>query len=197
MSRPAAPAESPKLVAVSRAAAGWALGYTLYRAYYALGGTWGILGTPFSHADWIRINAIAAALLLVAAILPLAAVGSWRRPRMRQLLLALAWIVSVGCVSHALIAMTSRVLSLTGVLTIDYPFWATIDTRKADVQDLFFNEPWFLIQGLLWAAMAWLGALGASPRRGWWVGSALAATAAATAVGLLTSFGVLPSVIVG
>ena len=54
-------------VTLSRVAAAWALGYALYRGYYALGGTWAILGIPVSHAQWIRINAIAAGMLLVAA----------------------------------------------------------------------------------------------------------------------------------
>jgi len=187
----------PKLAAASRVAAAWALGYALYRGYYALGGTWGILGTPVSHAQWIRINAIAAGMLLAAAVAPIAFLRAWHMRTMRPFLLVVAWLVSVACVSHATIAMTTRVLSLTGMLEIDYPFWETIDTRKADLQDLFFNEPWFLVEGLLWAAIAWFGALRASHRRGWWIGSALGATMLMTALGLLTSFGVIEAVIVG
>jgi hypothetical protein len=187
----------PELATLSRVAAAWALGYAIYRGYYALGGTWGILGTPVSHAQWIRINAIAAGMLLAAAVAPIAFLGAWSTPRAHPFLLAIAWLVSVACVSHATIAMTTRVLSLTGILTIDYPFWQTIDTRKADLQDLFFNEPWFLVEGLLWAGMAWFGALRASDRRAWWIGSALGATTLMTVLGLLTSFGVIEAVIVG
>ncbi len=99
--------------------------------------------------------------------------------------------------SHALVGVVQRVLSLTGMLTISYPFWRTIDRRQADLQDLFFNEPWFLIEGLLWAAMAWVGALRVSPRRLWWIGSAVAATAALTAMALMSAFGVIGQMIIG
>jgi hypothetical protein len=113
------------------------------------------------------------------------------------LLLAIAGMVCVACVSHATIAMPTRVLSLSGAHTIEYPFWETIDTRKADLQDLFFNEPWFLVEGLLWAEIAWFGALRESKHRGWWLGTALLAILTATASGLLASFGLIERVIVG
>ena len=83
------------------------------------------------------------------------------------------------------------------MLTIEYPFWLSIDRRMADLQALFFNEPWFLVQGLLWARMAWVGALRDSPRRMWWVGSALCATVALTVMGLLSAFGVIGRWVVG
>jgi hypothetical protein len=40
-------------------------------------------------------------------------------------------------------------LSLAGLLRIEYSptVWASIDRRAADLQDLFFNEPWFLVEG--------------------------------------------------
>lgn len=181
----------------SRLAAAWALGYGLYRGYYALGGTFGIFGTPVSMEQWRRINGIAAAMLFVAAMLPLVSVHAWGNRRARPVLLALCWIVTVGCVSHALIGIVQRIASLTGMLTIEYPFWQTIDRRTADLQALFFNEPWFLIEGLLWAAIAWAGALYDSTRRRWWIGTALAAIALSTSVGLLSAFGVIGQLIVG
>jgi hypothetical protein len=46
----------PRLVAVSLVAAGWALLYALYRAYYGLGGTAGMFGPPSSEALWRSIN---------------------------------------------------------------------------------------------------------------------------------------------
>jgi hypothetical protein len=83
------------------------------------------------------------------------------------------------------------------MLTIDYPFWQTIDRRTADLQDLLFNEPWFLIERLLWALIAWVGALRESPWRQWWIASVAVATIASTVVGLLTAFGVFARTIVG
>lgn len=183
---------------VSRIAAVWSFGYGLYRAYYAAGGTFGMHGVPrLSTEQWRHINAVAAVLLFITGFLALALVSAWESPRARPALLALCWIIAVACVSHALIDIVQRIASLTGALTIDYPYWRTIDRQAADLQDLFFNEPWFLIEGLLWAAIAWVGALRASRRRSWWVGSALAATAVSTVIGLLSAFGVIGKWIIG
>lgn len=156
----------------------------------------GMPGTPDSIAQWRRINAIGGVILFVAAALAIVLGTVWPR-RLRLLGLAICWIAAVGCVSHALIDIGQRIASLTGALTISYPFWRTIDRRTADLQDLFFNEPWFLVEGLLWAAIAWNGALRESERRRWWIGSAVAATIASTAVGLLSAFGVIGKLIIG
>ena len=180
----------------SRLAAVWSLGYGLYRSYYALGGTIGMHGTPVSLAQWRRINAIGAAILFIIAVLAIILVNAWAYRRARPFLLVLCWIITVACVSHALIDIVQRIASLSGALTISYPFWQTIDRKTADLQDLFFNEPWFLIEGLLWAAIAWTGALRESPRRLWWVGSAVAAMVASTTVGLLSAFGVIGRMII-
>ncbi|HET9948930.1 MAG TPA: DUF3995 domain-containing protein [Longimicrobiales bacterium] len=185
------------LLRLSRIAAVWALLYGVYRLYYAAGGAAGMLGTPRSHDQWIRINAVAGVLLLVFAVLPVALVNAWSNARARPVLLALCWIVTVACVSHAAIGIVQRIASLTGTLTIDYPFWQTIDRREADLQALFFNEPWFLVQGLLWAAIAWHGSLWSSPRRRRWLGSAAAATLVATATGIATAYGVIERTIIG
>ena len=185
------------LVRASRLAALWAFAYGVYRLYYALGGTFGKLGTPVSHDDWIRINAVAAVLLFAAALLPLLILRAWRNSRAQPFLLAIAWIIAVGCSTHALIGIPQRIASLAGVLTIEYPFWLRIDRRMADLQALFFNEPWFLVEGLLWVAIAWAGPLHHSPRRGWWVGSVIAVTLVMTGVGLLSAFGVIGRWVVG
>ncbi|HET8777118.1 MAG TPA: hypothetical protein VFN76_05620 [Candidatus Limnocylindria bacterium] len=177
-------------------AAAWALWYAAYRAYYALGGTFGMFGTPVSFADWRLVNGLGAALIVGAAGLPIATVGLWKRPRGRLALLAFGWTAFVGCVMHALVSGVMRVLSLAGAVTIDYPFWAEIDTRAADLQDLFFNEPWFLIEGLLWAAMC-LVALGPGPARQRWLLSAIAAIGVLTAIGLLSGTGVIGRFVIG
>src|SRR5688500_1255692 len=64
-------------LSASRFAAVWAFGYALYRSYYALGGTFGMFGTPVSLEQFRRINAIAAVMLFVTALLPLAFVNTW------------------------------------------------------------------------------------------------------------------------
>jgi hypothetical protein len=185
------------VIRASRFAAVWTLLYALYRFYYAVGGTLGMPGIPNSMAQWRRINAIGAGILLATAVLASILAKAWARERVRPFLLALCWVITVACVSHALINIGQRIASLSGVLTIDYPFWQTIDRRSADLQDLLFNEPWFLIEGLLWAAVAWAGGLRESSRRRWWIGSAAVATFAATVIGLLSAFGVIGRMIIG
>jgi hypothetical protein len=103
----------------------------------------------------------------------------------------------VGCVSHALIDIVLRTANISGALTMSFPFWQTMDHPRSDLQDIFFNEPWFLTEGLLWAGIAWHGALRHSPRRSWWIGGVLAATAVFTTVGLLSGFGVIGRWIIG
>lgn len=181
----------------SRVAAVWAFGYGLYRSYYALGGTFGMFGTPVSPEQFRRINAIAALLLFLFAIVPLVSVRAWNQRHGRPGLLALAWVIAVACTSHALIGAVQRIASLTGRLVINYRFWETIDRRAADLQALFFNEPWFLIEGILWAVIAWAGALRASRRRRWWLGSAIAAVVVSVIAGVLSAFGVIGRLIIG
>jgi hypothetical protein len=94
---------------------------------------------------------------------------------------------------HGLTLVTLRVLSLTGVHPTHYPpgLWLSIDHRKADLQDLLFNEPWFFIEGCLWALFA-LTALRPSSRQRW-RRSAVVACAFAAAVGLLSGLGAIPT----
>jgi hypothetical protein len=113
-------------------------------------------------------------------------------------MLLMAWVIAVGAVTHALVSDVTRVLSLAGLYEVRYPddFWISVDTRAADLQDLLFNETWFLGEGLLWAAIAWV-VLGVDPMRRWWAGSAVLATGFLTGLGLLSAFGVIGRIVVG
>lgn len=186
---------SPGLVAISLVTGGCALVYAAYRGYYGLGGTAGMFGTPASPAQWRAVNLAAAGMLLAVALLPVAALPLWSRQRPRRVLLASCWVFAVGFVMHALVSDIQRVLSLAGVLQLRYPFFTAIDTRAADLQDLVFNETWFLAEGLLWAMLA-LTVLGPSPARRWWAGTAIAATGALTATGLLSSLHVIGRLVI-
>src|ERR687897_1681921 len=53
---PGAPGVAGRLRWVSLAAAGWALAYALYRAYYAVGGAAGMFGVPVSESQWRFVN---------------------------------------------------------------------------------------------------------------------------------------------
>lgn len=185
----------PRLVAVSLVTSGCGLVYAAYRGYYGFGGTIGMFGSPVSPAQWRAVNLAAAAMLLVIAILPVAALPLWRHTRPRRVLLALCWVLAVGFVMHGLVDNTQRVLSLAGVLHLQYPFFTAIDRHAADVQDLAFNETWFLAEGLLWGALA-LMVLGPSLARRWWAGTAIAAIAVLTAIGLLSALHVIGHVVI-
>lgn len=176
----------------------WALWYTIYRGYYAAGGTAFLPGTirEGSEGEFRLINLAGAVIIGAAAILPVATLPLWSRGWPRRMLLALCWVVAVGCCMHALVNMTVRVLSLAGMVHIDYPpLWATVNHRVADLQDLFFNEPWFLVEGLAFGALGWIGLGPGRPRR-WWTATALAAIAALFLLGMLTVAGVIGKMIV-
>jgi hypothetical protein len=191
-------AQPSRLAWASVAVGGWGLCYALYRGYYAAGGTAFLPGRPADPNQFRMINAAAVIILLLAAALPVAALPLWSRPWARPVLLAVYWVIAVGCGTHALVDAIQRVLSLAGLLDVRYPssVWASIDTRAADLQDLFFNEPWFMLEGLGFAALAWI-ALGVGPGRRAWIGSALAATGVLTVVGLLVAAGAIGRLIIG
>jgi hypothetical protein len=183
-------------VRLGYAAGAWALLYAAYRGYYALGGDIGRFGTPVSESQWRQINGVAAVLLVLAAIVAFASTRLWNRPHARQALLAFAWVAFVGCVMHGLVDITIRLLSMAGVIHMDFTYWVSIDRQASNLQDIFLNEPWFLIEGLLWGALGWIGLSTIRARR-WWLRSALIAIVLLTANGLLTEFGVFGRVIIG
>jgi hypothetical protein len=164
--------------------------YALYRGYYWFGGTVGMVGRPASQAQWRAINLAGAVIVLVLALLPVVMLPLWERPRLRPVLLAVCWVLAVGYIMHGIVQDAQRVLSLAGALRIHYPGYVAVNRHAADVQDLAFNETWFLAVGLLWAVLAWIS-LGRSLARRWWTGTALAAVAVLTAVGMLSAVGVI------
>lgn len=182
---------------------GCAVLYGLYRSYYALGGTAGMVGGPASHQQWLMINAFAAIGLLVAATVPLAALPLSSRRHLRLALVVLFSLAAVGLVMHALIDETQRVLSLTGLAAkwriplaaYSMTGWTWKDQRAADLQDMLLNEPWFLLEGILCGAIVWL-ALDRPDLRRWWLTGALAAVVALTGYGVLSAVGIVGRTIV-
>ncbi|HEY2723501.1 MAG TPA: hypothetical protein VGI84_02330, partial [Pseudonocardiaceae bacterium] len=177
----------------------WSGGYALYRGYYAAGGTWGLPGVvrAAAHGQFMVINAAAVVVLLVAAAVPFVTNLAGPADRMRQLLSVLCWLAFVGCCMHAVVDGIDRVLSLSGELQVTYPFtlWESIDRRAADLQDLLGNEPWFLVEGVLFGALGWANV--DPPHRRSWLFTALAAIAALTVLGVLSATGVIGRFVVG
>jgi hypothetical protein len=142
------------------------------------------------------INAVGVAIIFIAAVLPVATIPLWQRRRARLVLLALCWVIAVGCVMHALVDDIARILSLADMLHMGFPFFASIDRRASDLQDLLLNEPWFLVEGLLWGVLGWFGLASARSSR-LWVGSGVVATVALTVIGVLSTVGIIGRFIVG
>jgi hypothetical protein len=90
------------------------------------------------------------------------------------------------------------VASLAGLHHIRYPAssWRSRDDHAADLQDLLFNETWFLVEGLLWGLLA-RSVVGSSRAGRRWLAGAVAAAAALTCVGLLSAFGIVGRAVVG
>lgn len=179
---------------IATALAVWGLGYACYRAYYAAGGEIGMIGEPMSDAQFRVVNAVGAGIILIGALLPLALV---RAASLRSAAPVLAWIVGVGCCMHAFVDGVLRLLSLTGVHLTELPadLWQSFDRRASDLQDLMLNEPWFLVEGLLWVALG-IASLQSSRRRPW-LASAAAACLLLTVVGVLSGLDVIGSFRIG
>lgn len=172
----------------------WGLGYACYRAYYAAGGEIGMIGRPMSEAQFRAVNAAGAGIVFLGAVLPAVLV---RAVALRRAAPVVAWIVGVGCCMHAFVDGVLRLLSLTGVHPTQLPpgLWRSFDRRASDLQDLLLNEPWFLIEGLLWLALG-AASIQCSRRRPWCT-SAAAACLLLTVAGVLSGLEVIGSFRVG
>jgi hypothetical protein len=179
---------------VAVALAAWSFAYAGYRAYYAAGGQIGMPGEPISSAQYRAINAVGAAIIVAAGVVPLIALKVYA---VRRALPVLCWIAAVSCCMHAWVDITLRVFSLTGVHPTQLPasVWRWFDRRSADLQDLLLNEPWFFIEGLLWAALG-VALVQPSSRRIWML-TATIACLLLTVVGVLSGLGIIGSFHVG
>ncbi len=154
-----------------------------------------MIGVPVSEAQFRAINAVGSILIvLFSVVLPLVVVHV---RRFNRAVPVFGWIGAVGCCMHALVDVTLRVLSLTGQHPTELPAeaWRSFDRRTADLQDLLFNEPWFLLVGLLWAALALTFVQ--RPRRRTWAISVVVACLLLSVVGVLSGVGVIGSARVG
>lgn len=186
------PGRPSRALPIAVALAAWSVAYAGYRAYYAAGGRFGLPGQPVSEAQYRAVNAVGSVVIfLFGAVLPLIALRV--RP-LRRALPALGWIGAAGCCMHALVDAILRVFSITGVHPTQLPasVWRSFDRRAADWQDLLLNEPWFFVEGLLWAALG-LAVLRRPGRRRAWALSAAVVCLALTGVGVLSGLDVIGS----
>ena len=172
------------------AVAFWSFTYAGYRAYYAAGGQVGMVGQAVSSEQFRALNAFGAAIIAFAGLVPLAAL---RVRSIRPILPTLCWIAAVGCCMHALVDVTLRLFSVTGVHPTELPssVWLSYDRRAADLQDLLLNEPWFFVEGLLWATLG--AALVQPSRRRTWLTAVAVACLLLAAIGVASGLGIIPS----
>ena len=138
-----------------------------YRGYYAAGGTAFLPGTirapkaSSSSSTWRPSSLSPSPQCFPGHAAPWAgadhgwccwACAGWSR-----------WLLH-ACLNE----MAQRVLSVAGLVHIHYPpLWATVNDRAADLQNLFGNEPWFLLQGLAFGALGWIVLGPGRPRWRW------------------------------
>jgi hypothetical protein len=176
----------------------WATWYALYRAYYALGGMGFLFGTIAEPSVFRRVNALGAAVIFILAFLPLVVLKLWNSEKWHRFALAVCWLIAVAACAHAFIDMTQRILSLSGHLHVQYDMkvWQSINYHKSDLQDLLFNEPWFLVEGLLFAMIGWKN-MPSRPRRLQWIISVGLLVAVMSIIGILSATGVIGKLIIG
>jgi len=125
-------------------------------AYWAVGGTW-LLDTVggslerqarAGHASAVLVPAGAAAAKLVAALLPLFALGRLSRPPWRSRTRALAWVEAAVLTFYGLVYTSVGLLLQVGVVRAP----AGSDLR-ALAWHTYLWDPWFLVWGLLVGAV--------------------------------------------
>lgn len=153
------------------AAGGWGfalgVGYAvLVRFYQAAGGEIGLAGKiREQHVHSLQMVSYLSGLVILAgagACVTLAyprfrifprwvpRVGGTEAPRglVRGVVLAPALIGGTYAIGHWLTGTLTKILDLTGVVTIEIPdAWVTRDRVAADLWEIFFYEPWFFAMG--------------------------------------------------
>jgi hypothetical protein len=162
----------------------WSLAYAVPHVYWALGGGAGLSAVaPSASAlpQWRAINWAASPVLVLAGLIGAGLIWSWGRSRRWGLALLLAALA--GCsiaASHGVYGIVSRVLQVAGVTGVD---GQAFDAARHPwvLWDLLVFEPWFLIEGVLFAVAGWCYLVSPVDRRRW-----VAACAVGVAVGLLS-----------
>lgn len=134
------------------AASGWALLFAALSFFWAAGGRTGLHPLEQEAASngsvWIVANDAAGVLKVAAGLMALALVYLWQRGLLHKLLLAFAWIAGVGMCLYGGLGLVSDVLHVTGV--INDPA-----TRKWFFWYLVLWDPWWILGGVFYVALAW------------------------------------------
>jgi hypothetical protein len=168
------PSRSPRdeLRLAATALSAWSLLYVLPHLYWAGGGQLGFSAlkpSATAQEGWQAINAAASLILLLPVAIGLALPRARSRRLSRALLLAACLGGASIAVSHGLYGMVYRLLNIVGVVEVDGRAFTTTQHSWV-LWDLFVFEPWFVIEGVLFAAAGWASISGSEWRRRWLLG---------------------------
>lgn len=181
------PSRSPRdrLWLFATALSAWSLLYVVPHLYWAVGGELGFSALkPSATAQdgWQAINAAASLILLLPVAIGLALPRAQSRRLARALLLAACLGGASIAVSHGVFGMVYRALIIVGVVEVDGRGFTAAEHPWV-LWDLFVFEPWFLVEGVLFAAAGWASMAGSESRRRWLAGC-LVGTSLAIASGV-------------
>ena len=169
--RPSRPPRD-RLWLFATALSAWSLLYVLPHLYWAVGGEVGFSAlkpSATAQEGWQAINAAASVILL----LPVAIGLALPRTRSHRLWRALLFAACLGgasiAVSHGVYGLVYRVLNIVGVVDVDGRGF-TMAEHPWVLWDIFVFEPWFLIEGVLFATAGWVAMSGSESRRRWVLG---------------------------
>ncbi len=168
----ALPSPRDRLWVFAPALSVWSVLYVLPHVYWAVGGDFGfstLKPSATAQEGWQAINALASVILL----LPVAIGLALPRARSHRLARALLLTACLGgasiAMSHGVYGIVYRVLNIVGVVDIDGQRFTTAQHPWV-LWDLFVFEPWFLIEGGLFAGAGWASMSGAESGRRWLLG---------------------------
>ncbi|MEK6991725.1 MULTISPECIES: DUF3995 domain-containing protein [unclassified Paenibacillus] len=143
----------------------WALLYAVFvRFYQAAGGTIGLSAPIIDPTGGIyKASYVVGVIIMLCGFILLGLVKPWGRvvpswipwiggvSVYRGLLLFPTLICSVFLIAHGAAGIITRVLFLTGLISLKMPpaFSGDVDMRVDALWDLFVYQPWFFIMGIL------------------------------------------------
>jgi hypothetical protein len=155
----AAPNRLPRWASgVAYAVCGWAFAFAALSCYWALGGTVGtqtispaIVALARAHDPLVYAALWLGALVkVISGVVVLALIQPWGRVIPRWLLLMLAWGAGTLLFVHGGLFFVVGVLALSGTIRVGTPLlvlrWYT-----------FLWGPWWLLGGMLFLLVAWIG----------------------------------------
>jgi hypothetical protein len=137
---------------IAVAACVWAVIVAGLSFFWAAGGKTGL--QPLEQAGgadswlWVVANVVAGVGKLLMGVGALAVVSGWRPRSLLKPLRILVWVVGVGMLLYGGLGLVSDALHVTGI--INDPA-----TRKWFLIYLVLWDPWWVLGGVLFTALAW------------------------------------------